>query len=48
MKKLIKKFIDWLFEPDDYDGVTRFDVITAWVWSCSWFMLLAFLINNFC
>ena len=48
MWKLIKKFIDWLFEPDDYDGVTRFDVITVWAISCGFYVLIAYLINNFC
>ena len=48
MKKLIKKFIDWLFEPDEYYGVTRFDAITAFVCICGGFMLVAFLIKSFC
>ena len=44
----MRKLIDWLFEPDDYDGVTRFDIITTWVWMAGWGMLIAFLIKIFC
>lgn len=48
MKKLIKKFIDWLFEPNEYDGLSWFDVITSTVWMAGWGMLIACLINSFC
>lgn len=44
----MKKFKDILFEPDEYDGVTWFDVITSCVFSASFFMLIAFLIKSFC
>lgn len=44
----MRKLIDWLFKPDDYDGVTLFDVITVWGFLCGFYALIAFLINNFC
>lgn len=43
----MRKLINWLFEPDDYDGVTRFDVITVWAVSCGFYVLIAYLIHNF-
>ena len=44
----MKKLKDILFEPDDYDGVTWFDVITMSVLSAVTFTGLAALIHIFC
>ena len=44
----MKKFKDILFEPDEYDGLTWFDVICARVLSASVFTGLTFLIHTFC
>lgn len=44
----MKKFKDILFEPDEYDGVTWFDVICACVFGAGIFVGLAFLIKAFC
>ena len=44
----MKKLKDILFEPDEYDGITWFDVITSCLLSSGFFTLIIFLINNFC
>lgn len=44
----MKKLKDILFEPDDYDGLTWFDVICAWILSTGIFTGLVFLIRAFC
>lgn len=44
----MKKLKDILLEPDDYNGVTWFDVICACVFSAGIFTGLAFLIKTFC
>jgi hypothetical protein len=44
----MKKIKDILFEPDEYDGITWFDVICACVFSSSFIALMVFLIKNFC
>lgn len=44
----MKKLKDILFEPDDYDGITWFDVILNYVFTGGIFTGLAFLIKAFC
>jgi hypothetical protein len=44
----MKKLKDILFEPDEYDGITWFDVIVNCVFVCGTFIGLAFLIKAFC
>ena len=41
----MKKLKDILFEPDEYDGITWFDVICACILSAGTFCGLAFLIH---
>lgn len=44
----MKKLKDILFEPDEYDGLTWFDVICACIIDSSVFIGLAFAIKFFC
>lgn len=44
----MRKLKDILFKPDDYDGLTWFDVICAWTLSAGIFTGLVFLIRAFC
>jgi hypothetical protein len=44
----MRKLKDILFEPDEYDGLTWFDVICACTFSAGIFTGLAFLIKAFC
>ena len=43
----MKKLKEILFTPDDYDGLTWFDVICACIMSSGFFILIIFLIKNF-
>lgn len=44
----MKKLKDILFEPDDYDGITWFDFITAGLFSPLPFLILGILVHIFC